>query len=345
LVSRFRELLESDAGFARSRVLTMALALPPSRDAETFFASLESRLRRLPEVAAVGAVAWLPLADRAVATSVSVTGRPTPLPGEASTADVGVATPGYFAAMGIPLRGRADGLVVSDSLARMLQVNIGQSIVVNMRDHDQPMAITGIAGDVRHAALDQSPRPTAYYTHAEFPLPAMTLVMRAKPDAAVLGLPSAAIARVRELDAAQPVRSVRWMDEWVSRSVAEKRLTAMACSTFAALAVALALMGVYGAFARWVESRRRELGVRLALGADGADVVRLLAKQAAGVLGVGLVAGLLFTYGSGQFWGISPRPTASLFAIFAFVLLVTSAIVGPARRALQVDPLIELRQE
>lgn len=214
-----------------------------------------------------------------------------------------------------------------------------------MRDHDQPRRVAGVVDDVRQLSLETAPRPTVYYRHEDFALPAMTVVMRAKPGQLTGGLQSAAVAMVREMDPAQPVRTLRTMSDWVGRSLAERRLVASACGAFAALAVGLALMGVYGAFSRLVEERRQELGIRLALGADRADVLRLLAREGIATLGAGLVFGLLLYWWPARSWGLSPNPLVLPLTIFAFVSLAAAAFVGPATKAMQLDPLVVLRQE
>jgi len=250
---------------------------------------------------------------------------------------------------------RQDGLIVSATLAQALFPDardrqgfarlLGQRLRVNMRDYDAPRPIVAIVGDVRHASLEAPPRPTVYYQHSDFALPAMTVVIRPRPDAALGGLASAAVALVRQLDPHQPVRALRTMDEWIGRSLAERRLVASACGAFAVTGLVLACMGVYGAFSRWVESRRQELGVRLALGADSRDVLALLARHAAGVLTLGLALGLLLWIWPSRVWALSPSAPVLMMTLFAFVSLSAAAFVGPARRALQTDPLVVLRQE
>ena len=371
LIDQFRKLLAVDAGFDPRGVLTMSLLLPDTRYGEPhqvagFFAELERRLRRMPEVERVGSVAWLPLAGPGAGTSVWVHGQPKPNPGDAVVADVRMATPGYFSAMGVRLEaGRwfedrdRQRLVVSRALARALFPAgdaVGRKLVVNMRNHDAPAEIVGVVGDVRHSGLETAPRPMVYYAHADFAMPMMTVVMRAKGAVAmrtqgdaVMRAPGniarTAIATVREMDPEQPVRSVRSMEEWIGRSLAERRWLAGGCGAFAALAVALACMGIYGAFAQVAAERRHELGVRLALGADRADVLWLLTRQAAGLIGAGVALGLLFQRIPARVWGLSPSAEITAVMIFAFVSLAMAAMALSARQALHLDPLVVLRQE
>ena len=266
--------------------------------------------------------------------------------------------------MGIPLlRGRlfsdedgAEGrrlVVISDALARQHFADrdpIGQRIVVSWDPTAPQDEIIGIVGDVQNAALNGEVRPMIYWPHpGQSNYNSMALVIRTpgRPESLAL----AATAAIRELDPELPVSSIRTLGEIVDNSILQSRLTMSVLTVFAGVALLLAAIGLYGVLAYAVSQRVPEIGVRMALGASGADVLRLVMGQSLGLtaagLAVGLAGALACRVSSAVSCSISARPTRPPTLTIALVLLAVSALAAwvPVRRAMRVDPVSALRAE
>ncbi|MGD9903470.1 MAG: ABC transporter permease [Vicinamibacterales bacterium] len=371
LVRTLLSLQRVDLGLSTANVLTADLQLPASAypapaDVVRFYRGLDDRLRDVPGVVAAGAVRVLPLSRTIGDWSIRLEGRPY-VPAENPNADFQAVTPGYFAAMGLRiLRGRgltaADRedaplvAVVNETMAGRYwpgQDAIGRQFM--MGTDDKPwLTIVGIVGQVRHNAIVEEPRAEMYVAHAQLPAHVgsaprgMALVVKTQGDPVALA-PSLRAA-VRALDPALPLGNVRTMDDLAATHLAHARFTATLLAVFAALAGVLALVGLYGAVSLVADERAPEIGVRLALGADRASILRLVLGEGVSLtlLGAGLgVAAAAAVAGAidGLLYGVAPRDPLTFVAVpvlFAAVALVASLI--PARRAARLDPLTTIRR-
>jgi putative ABC transport system permease protein len=309
----------------------------------------------------------LPLSGLSFMLSFEVEGRP-PLPfAQQPSMQVRVATPGYLPAMGIPLR-RGRGLeagdtarsrpvvVLSESAARRFfpdEDPIGKRIVVGWRRPEGlPKAggeVVGIVGDVRELGLDQAHPPEVYIPHAQLPTPAMDVVVRSSVDPSSL---TRSVERVvGELDPELPLARVQTLEAVVGRSVSEPRFYMVLLGAFAAMAVALAALGIFGVMSYAVVQRSREIGIRVALGADPRDVRGMVLRHALNLTLLGVAAGLagalaLSRVIAGLLFELSPTDPATLAAVgLALTAVALLASDLPARRATRVDPLVALRSE
>ncbi len=367
LVKSFWRLLQVSPGFRTDDVLTMRLSLPEDAykdDAQTvnFYRALFERLQSVPGVERAAMVNNLPMAGVDINGSFEIEGRP----GDHSHgAGFRIVSPGYFDALGIPvLHGRAfteqdderaaPVAVVSERVARATWPNedaVGKRIRSGMDNRsDVWMTIVGVVGDVRHAGLDARPSADLYVPVAQRPHRARdaTIVVRTSSDLSAL----APVIReqVRSIDRNLPV-SFESMGQVFSRTVADRRYSAWLLGAFACVALLLSLVGIYGVMAFAVAQHTRELGIRVALGAQRADIYRLVFGQgltlAAAGVGLGLVAALALTRVlAGMLFGVGAHDPAT-FALVS-LLLVCAALAAcffPARRATRVDPMIALRCE
>lgn len=374
LMRSFLNLQDVDPGFRTERVLTFEISLPdeyeeePAR-ARAFAEGLLDRLRGGPGVEAAGGVFGLPLSGMAYGISVELLDGSAAYagPGEEQVVQVRVATPGYFEAMGIPvLRGRGflatdredspTVAVLSESAAELLwpgRAPLDHSLELGTTfGLGGPRAggrVVGVVPDVRHYGLDEAPPPVVYVAHAQFPVDVLSVALHTAGDPR--GLEGLAREAVRELDPAVAVDDVRTLGELVTASVGERRFYMALLGAFAGLALALAAIGIYGLVAYTVRRRTGELGLRIALGADRKDILRLVLRQAVvlGLVGVGAgVLGALALTGTlrGLLFDLSPRDPATV-AAGAALLFVAALLAAwlPARRAAAVDPNVALRAE
>jgi putative ABC transport system permease protein len=369
LLRSFSHLLAVEPGFRPARLLAVPIDLareryPRREQQRVFVARLLERARQLPGASGAAVVFPLPLASR-VAFPLEIVGRP-PAPGERPGAFFRAVSPGYFATMGIPVvagrdfsgrdrNGAAPVAVVNRTLARRYwpgRSPLGERLTITdvVHDHQRIVAeIVGVVGDVRHAGLDAPPGPEMYLPFDQCPFLWMHLVVHtAIPPSALAG---AVAGQVRAIDPETPVGAVATLDEMLARSLAPRRFQSLLLGAFALLAVALTAVGIWGVASYSVAQRRREMGIRLALGARPGDLLWLvlseggrlgLAGAAVGVAGAlgltRLLRGLLF--------GVSPTDPVTFAAGVALVLALTLAASWlPARRAMDVDPVVALRQE
>jgi putative ABC transport system permease protein len=364
LVKSFSHLTHVDPGFRAAQVLTLQTSLPiaryPEGDEIPFYSRLEERLRALPGARAVGAVNILPLSGNYSCDGFDVAGRPKAPPGEQPCAEERSITPGYFDAMGIPLlRGRtfsahdvegsAPVMIVSDAMARRFWPG-ADAIGAQVLYQKKAWTIVGVVVGVKHLALDEEPPFEMYTPHALQPsFHTMTLAIRTDIDAAAM-MPLVR-RELAALDPDVPISSVRTMRAVLDTSATEPRFRTMLVGAFAALAALLSVVGVAGVTAYAVGRRRQEIGVRVALGATRANIVRMVIGEGMAPTLVGLtlgVAGALLSTRvlAGLLFGVS-TVDAAVFAA-ATALLAASALGGtylPARRATAIDPTIALRNE
>ena len=375
MMRTFVRLLAVDPGFHPERVLTLRLSAPAasypeSSDVVAFYDELLRRVRDLPQVSAAGAARLLPLASTMGDSGVRVEGY-TPEPNESTQADWQWATEGYLEVMGIPLlEGRTlqegddanapDVVVINRALARHYfgeRSPLGAHIRVfdgrlNQDDHSQWATVVGVVGDIRHngitgTAKERFYRPMAQVGRANR---SMTLTIQART-----GDPQALVEPVRqivsELDPRMPVAEIRTMDQVMASSVAQPRFAMLLLAAFSAVALTLALVGIYGVLAYAVSLRTPEIGIRMALGASGGAVVGMVVRQGMAMALLGVAAGVLGALGltrfmQGMLYGVTPQDPLTFAAVpvlFGAVALLACSI--PALRAARVRPAVALRGE
>ncbi|HEY6187294.1 MAG TPA: ABC transporter permease, partial [Pyrinomonadaceae bacterium] len=297
LVKSFARLQKVDTGFDTENILTMVLPLPTGKyksDQQVvgFFRQATERIRTLPGVQAAGMVNYLPLyGGLGSATSFAIEGQPAPPPGEEPSTNVRVADAGYFGAMGIPLlRGRnftdveaseaRHVVLISESFARQYfpgEDPLGKRVSIEMFSKPNPTEIVGIVGDVRYDSLVDKAEPTAYFPHSELTYPFMTLVIRTDGDPTAIA--PAVQREIRAIDPDQPVSDVRTMNQVMADTVARARFNTLLLGLFAGLAMLLAAVGIFGVMNYSVTLRTREIGIRIALGAQPQRVLMLILRQ------------------------------------------------------------------
>jgi putative ABC transport system permease protein len=363
LVRSFVALMHVDTGFDSTHAITMKITVPREKasTAPQWFDQFYSRVDALPGVQAAGGTSFLPMDGLGAATDFSVVGRVKPAPGTEPVADVRVVTHDYFKAMGTPLlRGRLfdsrdtgdqrHRVVVNEELARKFfpgQDPIGQQIVIDWNDA-APDEIIGVVGDVR-TFLDAEFYPTTYWSPARFAYPWNHVVVRTSRDPAQVVPEIAAI--VRQFDPTIALADVRTMDDVLSESVVERRLTMLLLTTFAGIALVLAAVGIYGVISYSVSQRTAEIGIRMALGAQRAGVMRMVVGHAmtlalAGIVVGGVGAFVLTRLMRSLLFQVAPSDPLTFIAVAALLALVGAvAAAVPGLRATRVDPVVALRSE
>jgi putative ABC transport system permease protein len=354
-------------GFDPRNVLTMTVAKSPTGGPEQtaeFFRQLTERVRALPGVAGASVTWQLPLSGASAMTSLNIEGQPSD-PANTPMGVIHAAGPGYFRTMGIPLlRGRdftdhddmrsAPVIIVNETLARRFFPDgnaIGRHILpgFSMTGQYKLREIVGVVGDVKHQGLRGGAVPEFYFAQAQMPVTSMTLVVRTAGD------PHALVAfvrsEVRAMDANAPVFGVLTAEGYLSRSVASTRFNMTLLATFAALALVMTAVGLYGVISFSVSQSTREIGIRVALGAQGRDALRLVMGRGMTLTLAGVVSGLAAALGltrvmASLLFGVGATDPAT-FAGVALLLVAVAALACyvPARRATKVDPMVALRYE
>jgi putative ABC transport system permease protein len=361
LVRSFWQLSSVNPGFDPHHVLTMQVTLPKTQYADTarqnaFVQEALQRLGSLPGVKTVGATINLPLIGT-WGMGYRVVGHDN---NQQHVADNSTITPQYFLTMGIPiLKGRdfserdtTDGppvIIISEALARkhfFTENPVGQIIDVGAKRE-----IVGVVADVKPRGLELESKPQIYLPYAQKPTNATFLTFTIRTEGEPLSLARAAASEIGKLDKDLPVADIRTMEEIVSTSLQQRRLMMLLFGGFALIAVALAAIGIYGVIAYSVAQRTHELGIRMALGAQLNDVLKLVLKEGMllALIGVAIGVGGAFALTrliTGLLFGVTPTDTMT-FAVVAGGLLVVAllACYVPARRATKVDPLDALRYE
>jgi len=351
-------------GFQPDRMLTFQISLPrtkyPAEKSTVFYRTLLDSLRATPGVRAAGASSGIPFGNGAYTQTPIVTTGPSPLPPDtAIPTDWRVVTPGFFHVMNIPLlRGRdftdADApssaplvVIVSQTTAKRFWGDadpLGRSLH-RQSDLSRQYTVVGVVGDVRQAALSQE-SPAIYYPTLGLTA-SMGVVVRTDPPPASL-LPVVR-QKVHDLDPGLPMSSVRTMEEWVSNNAAQPRLNAVLLGVFAAVAMLIAAIGIYGVLAYSVNQRTREIGLRMALGAPRAQVLRLIVREGMTVGAIGIAVGVvgalvLSRVLASLVFDVPVRDPLTYLAVASMLTLVALAACAiPARKASRVDPMVALR--
>jgi putative ABC transport system permease protein len=374
LIRSYQQLQQVDLGIEPDHVLTFSVSIPAGRERDPAAArrrlvAIEDQLAATPGVEVAGAISNLPLVSEGSADDFVIEGRPAPLPGApAWNARYLMATPRMFRALGISLKrgrllaesdvaGQPLVAVINETAARLYWFGddpIGRTIRYNPQGTNPSIQIVGIVGDVRSIGPSEPAPPAVYVPLAQAPRPplegrAMTFVVRAPGNPAALS--ASARAAVATIDAGLPLADVRPMTEIVSAASGQPRFTTLVMSFFASIAFFLAALGLYGILAYSVEQRVREIGVRVALGADKREIFRLIIGHGMRLALVGVAVGVpsalaLTRLMGGMLSGVSSTDPVTYIAVVG--MLVLSALLAsylPARRATRVDPIIALRAE
>ncbi len=349
-------------------MLTASVALPfttytehPAR--ERFYDTVLQRLRRVPGVTAAGAINPLPMGPGGWQTGFMVVGRPTPAPGQRPLTDVAVVTPGYLKTMRIPLLqgrwftddDRADSprvVVIDETFASTYFAGedpIGRQIDLGPPSPAPNLTVIGVVGHVTNYGLAGRSNVEAYQTYRQSPQTDMSFVVRTPlpPESLTSTIPRI----VAGVDPDQPVYDIQPMESWVNGSIASQRLTTWLLGGFGLLALLLAGVGIYGVMSYAVAQRTQEIGIRMALGAQPADVMRLVVRQGMTLALLGVGFGLVGAIAASRvlaslLFDVSATDPVT-FAAVAVVLMAVAlgAVIIPGRRATRVDPLVALRYD
>ncbi len=373
----FQRAQDEALGFNPREILTMTVALPRGRykeDAQitAFYTELLRRVRTLPGVDSAAIGANIPFDDSDWDSSFHLTGTPLPKPGEEPSAEINIVSAEYFRVMGMPiLRGRTFGPEETPGNPRSIVVDQsmvdrffgGRDAVGAQIDDNQaapgaeppPLTIVGVVPRIRTAApgeenIEKFKFPQIYYCNTQFPMSGQSLLVRVK-GIDPLGLVGPIRREIRAIDPDQAIDDVATMEQLISSSLATRRLMMGMMTVFAGLALVLASVGIYGVMALTVTQRTRELGIRLALGAERGDVFRLVLGQGAllvaGGVGLGLGGGLVAGRAlSSLLYGVGALDVPALaLAVVSLSVVALLACFFPARRATRVDPMVALRYE
>ena len=361
ITSLFR-VLAIDPGFDPRNVMTFRITPPRATYADNtavtrFFDTLASRLEALPQVSSVGATGGVPMAGSTTVRGAIRAGDPLPARGEEKLVTYQVSTPGYLETLGIRVAGRdfttADTAtarpvaIVNESMARLLFPDgaaLGREILIHT-DETTPREIVGVIPDVRYRGLERPILPQYFVPFSQAPRRTMTVAMKATGPVGLADVRSI----VQSIDPSLPVYDVRPLDRVVRGSIAGREAQTTILTLFGVVAVMLAAIGLHGIVATGVRERRREIGIRLAIGASIGDVRTLFLRQglllAAGAIVLGLATSIGLVLWSRQLlFGLSSltaTPLVSVAAIVLFVALVATWL--PAREATRVSPLETLR--
>jgi putative ABC transport system permease protein len=371
LLKTFLSLRGTHPGFETSHVLALDLWLPQPRFAQRdararFYDDALQRVQALPGVRSAAFVADLPLNGGTDSQGFHIVGRSDPAPGKTYSAGFNIATAGYFETMGVPVKaGRefADSdratttpvIVINETAARRFwsgESPLGRQITLPLsKNTTVVLTVVGVTGDVRHVGLAVPPRPEIFLNsmQAQLDWSWLVLAVRAHGDPGLLA--ESVKAALREANPNVPIERANTLDEVVSRSIVGPRIYAFLLGTFAALAVVLAAIGLYGLISYTVSQRTHELGVRVALGAARTEIVRLVIGQGLRLAAVGAVVGLGGAFATtrllaGLVKGIEPNDPATFVAV-TMVLLAAALLAAylPARRASRVEPMVALRAD
>ena len=374
LVRSFIRLVDVNPGYDPANVITAQIALPDAKygtpgQQTAFFDQLLQRVGAIQGVQSVGTTKMLPLLPGNMIVSFGIVGQPPPTdPRDFPRASTRIVSAGYAEAIGLKLvAGRLFGphddagtppvVVVNETLARQYLNGADKSVGARLQMFGpNPMEVVGVVGDVRHTGLDAEPQPEAYLLSKQ--LPGNARFGRAGPTALVVrtsGDPLSVVPFLRravlESDHDVPLDSVMTMDARLSASVAAPRFYAVLLGLFALVALVLAAVGIYGVLSYNVSQRHREIGVRMALGAAGRDILTLVLGQGLGLTIAGVAIGLAGAFATTRslrtlLFGVAPTDPMTYVGISG--LLIAVAILAcwiPARRAIRVDPMTALRYE
>jgi putative ABC transport system permease protein len=361
LIKSFANLTKVDPGFNPDRLLVFNIGASATADEDRqleFYRRVVQEVSSVPGVKRVAAISRLPLSGGNSSRSFNRPGSK-----KEDNADVRIATPDYFETMGIPLlRGRNFNEHDTKDSVRVAIINeqtakevfpgedpIGQ-FIENYGPKDEKLQIIGVVGNVRHLALETAARPELYQPLGQGVWPSVFVAVRTAPENPLTVLPAVQQA-VWSVNKSAPLGNPRTMNDIIARSLLQKKFTMLLLSIFAGAALVLAAIGLYGVISYSVAQRTRELGIRIALGAQRSDVLRLILRQGMAVVAAGVIVGLTASFGvtrwiASLLYGISASDPVTFFLLSAVLVIV--ALIAcwlPARRASAVDPIVALHAE
>jgi putative ABC transport system permease protein len=369
MLRSFAKLTAMSPGFVTEHIVKAEISLPqfqyttPQRWA-AFSGELLARLQAEPGLQQTAIAVPAPIADGFVNLAFEIVGHPQASAGTSRTADYATISPNYFQVLGIPLlAGRAfdphDAIaaprvaIISQSMAHVYFPNenpLGQQLKFGLPpDSGAPREIVGIVADVRDVAIGQDPGPMMYVPYPQSPFWGAVVLVRSENSTAAV---SAAIRReVASIDKDLPVTDIAQMPDVIDTSMAQSRFGALLLTLFAAVALTLAATGIFGVISYSVACRTNEIGIRVALGASRAAILRMISRETLLVIGAGLAVGVPSALAASRLLGhmivgVSANDPLTLVAV-ALILAAVAALASylPARRATQVDPIIALRHE
>ena len=372
LIRSFQRLMAVEHGFDPERLLTLQVWLPVPNDNATgrffthqqrrdFYGRVVEAVRSVPGVQSAALVSRLPFRGRNDAR-FAIEGRSVPEDQPPPSAEFRMISPNYFATMGIPMVS-GDGLPeLTDSITNASAI-VNRTLAEKYFPGEDPVGrrirlgsgqgpwipIVGVVGDVRQVGLADPPREEMYLSYRAVSPQEMSMVVRTASDPERLG--AAVTAAIRAVDPEQPVFGVMSMERLLDDASAERRVSMLLLALFAAIALLLSALGIYGVMAYTTGQRRHEIGIRMALGARGPDVLRLVVGQGMRLVGIGLAIGLVGTWVlsralTSQLYGVTPQDPltyVTVAGVLGIVALTASWL--PARRATRLDPMLSLRSE
>jgi putative ABC transport system permease protein len=368
LLRSFALLQSVDPGMNTRNVLTVRVAVPGrkyNQPAKTlrFFQDAVRRIEAIQGVQSAGMISYLPFSSLGAGTNFTIVGQPPPPPGNDLITDVSVCDNGYFQTLQLPLlKGRlftaremqeqSNVVVINEAMARRYFAGedpLGKQVVISMNDPNVPTEIIGIVGNSKFVDLRTEIKPASYWPHPQLPYTAMTFTVRTASDP--LSFAASVEREIHSIDKDQPVSDVRTMDQWVARSLAQARFSSMLLAVFACLALALASIGIYGVMSYAVSQRTSEIGIRLALGAERRDILRLIVGNGIRLAAIGLCIGVALALAMSrtlatllyETTGTDPLTFAGVVLALGAVALLASYL--PARRASHIAPVEALRYQ
>jgi putative ABC transport system permease protein len=368
MIRSFWKLQNVTPGFDTSNALTMSVVLTPSRYSEphqmlAFFDRALEQIRAVPGVVSVGTTTTIPLAGGGSTQPFTVEGRPAGTIAEQPMAQTRYISPDYFRAIGIPLRqGRffsdydrdksVPVVIISEAMARRFwpgENPIGKRLTPSFHSEQGAREIVGIVGDVKSSGLEVDSAAMMYLPFRQSPRPFLSFVVRtaSNPESLIQPVSRA----IYSIDKDQALTDVQTLDQVLVASLSERRFNMTLLLTFAGVALLLAAVGVYGVMNYTVTLRRRELGIRMALGAKATDVLRLVLRQGLTLTLIGVGAGLISAYALTRLmatllYGVTATDYLTFITVPAVLIAVgLLASYVPARRATKVNPTIALRTE
>ncbi len=366
LLRSFVEVLHVNPGFETTHLLTWQMNIPDrlqsADERRAFYDDFFERMEALPGVITAGGTTRIPLGSTSVTTTVQIDGRPVPV-AELPEVQFRRALHRYFAAMGIPIRrGRAftpdDGptappvVVINETMAERMfagQDPIGQRVRTGPSPSGPWSTVIGVVGDVRHGGLEEVPQPELYISSVQNPPVSPFIVLRTTGDPAAMAETVRAEARLIDTDL--PIIDMRTMETLRSEAVSTRRFILLLVGLFGLLALGMAAIGVYGVMSLVVSERTREMGVRMALGANPASVLALIVGQGTALAVVGAGIGMLIALPimpliRSQLYGTTVSDPMTFVAVpLLLVVVAAAAAFWPALRAMRIDPLNALRCE
>ena len=365
VLQSFRKILDLDLGIRTDNAVALRLTIPArySDSAVTpFYRELQRGLAALPGITGASAADRAPAQGGGVSTDIRLIERPEANASGALMSQVSVVLPDYFRTMGMTLLTGRDVAWVEDQPVAVVNASaaarfwpgrsaLGQHVAFGRRSTDSGMVVVGVVSDVRRGDITLREEPMIYIPVASAPSFARTMMLVVRSSLGTSVTVSAAKRAVHDIDAALPVYEIRTFRDIVGDAVAQPRLNATLLGAFAALALLLAAVGIYGVIAHSVTQRRQEIGVRVALGAQPEDVFRLVVRQGAALAAAGLAIGLVASWLMTPIlrsWLYEIEPSdpltyAGVATVLGAIALVATAI--PARRATKVDPVLAMRAE